>query len=39
MKRAHPLLPNMLSIGSFIIIFSGLLGSVWWACSQDKNET
>jgi hypothetical protein len=29
----------MLSISSFIIVFCGLLGSVWWACKDDKNQT
>jgi hypothetical protein len=29
----------MLSISFFIIIFCGLLVSVWWACVDDRNET
>ena len=29
----------MLSISSFIIIFCGLIGTVWWACMNDGNKT
>ncbi len=39
MKRAHVTFLNMLSISAFIIITCGILGSVWWACIDDQNET
>jgi hypothetical protein len=28
---------SMLTIGSFAIAFLAVLGSVWWACLDDKD--
>ncbi len=39
MKRAAKLfLIFMISLGAFFFILCGLLGSVVWACAEDKNE-
>ena len=29
----------MLTIGAFLFIVGALLGCVWWACLNDRNET
>jgi hypothetical protein len=29
----------MLTIGPFLFVVGALLGCIWWACLDDKNET